>query len=83
MQRQPAYKQITQPVDLTGRIKPGFLQNSNASQIELARGFGFDTSTGREKEDIYETSKHPFSIFQSLGQQHFSFLLLQSVEIKI
>lgn len=82
MQRAPAYKQITQPVDLTGRIKPGFLQNSNASQIELARDFGFDISTWREKEDIYETSKHPFPIFQYLGQKHFRFLLLQSVELK-
>lgn len=82
MQRAPAYKQITQPVDLTGRIKPGFLQNSNASQIELARDFGFDISTWREKEDIYETSKHPFPIFQCLGQQHLHFLLLQSVELK-
>lgn len=45
MQRAPAYKQITQPVDLTGRIKPGFLQNSNALQIELGRDFGFDIST--------------------------------------
>lgn len=45
MQRAPAYKQTTQPVDLTGRIKPGFLQNSEASQIESAKDFRFDTST--------------------------------------
>lgn len=60
MQRAPAYKQITQPVDLTGKIKHEFLQNPNASQIALAKDFGFDTSTWREKEDM----RHQNILFQ-------------------
>lgn len=74
MQRAPAYKQITQPVDLTGRIKPGFLQNSEDSQIESAKDFRFDTSTWREKKGYSavnnKTSYHQLQLNKNLPGFH-------------
>jgi len=73
--------QVTQPADLTARIKTRLLQNRNASQTEFTKDFVSDANTGREKEDIYKTAEPPVSV--SRDNSISAFFHHRSVEIKI